>query len=153
MALEWRSYYLRTHLANGRTKWMEGKHRCSQMQFRSLGLGCSGADCSSQEGAWRCRSFAGGVNRCCKTSVAAVFTFHPFLWKPKSSSDFFWLGETDANVGFFVKVKCYNRWKLEMLVFLNNLHIVLSVPWFPPIGISSQFVSFLKIEVTFSTYS
>ena len=46
-SIKGRNSYLRTHLTNGCTEYMEIKHRCSQITVQSYGAWCGDAECSS----------------------------------------------------------------------------------------------------------
>lgn len=100
-------WHLRTHLANGCTKQMEIKRRCSQRRGGPAGrlhAGCWAARGRGLAGppslpcSLRSASYAGSSlkqNR--RLMLFLRFAFFPQKWK--SSWDFFWLSKPGTNVG------------------------------------------------------
>lgn len=72
-------------------------------------------------------ALAGG-STCClynprgKTNAGCYFCFSPFLWKQKSSLDFFRLAKTGTDVGLFLKAKwCNMNFQTAEDTLLTNL--------------------------------
>ena len=77
--------YLRTHLANGCTKWIKIKHRCAETQFKATVAGCCGIlSLVLGEGAWwghsHCLGHAVSKMGCSKTNAECHFSILPFFF-------------------------------------------------------------------------
>lgn len=84
-SLRFSGKYLRTHRANGCTKLIEMKHRCSQTQLKILAAGCGDTECGSRRGkelggaalsAWGAQA---SVSLTAKQTLNIIFTSHLFL--------------------------------------------------------------------------